>query len=153
MPERTVREFAAGWVDVLARRDYDRLGDFLAPDCVHEYPQSGERLIGLANIRAVYENYPGGVGEDVTSLAVGGDIEPWAIAPNFTLVRVAGACSPYTATLRARYPDGSMWYVINLFELAGGKMSRAVVYFAPFFDPPEWRAPFREPRPAAEAGP
>jgi hypothetical protein len=149
MPERTGREFAEGWVQVLARNDYDRLGEFLAPDCVHEYPQSGERIVGLANIRAVFENYPGGlVGQELDTLKVAGEDARWAMAPNFSLVRVTGAGSSYTSALRVRYPDGSMWYVITMFELVDGLMTRGSLYFAPFFEAPEWRKPYVEPNAA-----
>jgi SnoaL-like domain len=145
MPERSGREFAEAWVEVLERQEFDRFEDFLAADCVHEYPQSGERIVGLANIRAIFENYPGGlVGQDLTTLQVSGDDGRWLLAPNFTLVRITGSGNSYTSALRVRYPDGSMWYVITMFELLDGKMIRGSLYFAPFFDPPEWRKPYVE---------
>lgn len=91
MPDRTAREFSEAWAAMLSAADYDRLTELLHPDCVHEYPQSGERLVGLANIRAVFENYPGGLGLlDRELVRVSGDTEQWAMAPNFTVVRTSG---------------------------------------------------------------
>ncbi len=42
--------------------------------------------------------------------------------------------------LKSRYPDGSVWWIIHFTELSGGKISKSTVYFAPMFDPPQWRA-------------
>jgi SnoaL-like protein len=145
MPDRGGREFSEAWVSMLSAADYARLPELLHPDCVHEYPQSGERVRGIANIRAIFEQYPGGLGgQDRDSLRVTGDSERWAIAPNFTLIRSAGGAGSYTSAMRARYPDGSEWYVISMFELVNGRQSRATMFFAQVFDAPEWRQPFAE---------
>jgi hypothetical protein len=39
--------------------DFDVMDEVFADDAVVEYPQSGERIRGCTNIRAVEENYPG----------------------------------------------------------------------------------------------
>ena len=51
MPDRSGLEISEAWLSMLTAEDYDRLPELLHPDCVHEYPQSGERLRGIANIR------------------------------------------------------------------------------------------------------
>jgi hypothetical protein len=151
MPERTGREWAEGFQALLINREYGRLPEFFHSDCVHDYPQSGERIKGIANIRAVFENYPGGLGQsDIDSLRVAGDDRRWAMAPNFTLVSVVGGGSSYSSVVRARYPDGSDWFVLTMFELVDGRQSRASLFFAPVFDAPEWRRPFVDA--GAEAG-
>lgn len=145
MPDRTAREFSEAWAAMLSAADYDRLTELLHPDCVHEYPQSGERLVGLANIRAVFENYPGGLGLlDRELVRVTGDTEQWAMAPNFTVVRTSGGAGSYASAIKAHYPDGSEWYVISMFELVDGRQKRASLFFAQVFDAPEWRRPFAE---------
>jgi len=126
-----------------------------ADDMVQEYPQSGERFVGIDNIRAVYERYPGGLGkQDLASLRVTDRDRPWAMAPNFTLVRVSGSGDSYTSAVKARYPDGSDWYVISMIELVEGRMAHGTIFFAPVFDAPEWRKPFTAARAAGatEAG-
>jgi hypothetical protein len=146
MPDRNGREFSEAWAAMLTASDYDRLPGLVHPDCVHEYPQSGERLRGLANIRAVFDRYPGGLGRpNPDSLQVAGDNERWTMAPNFTLVRTSGAAGSYTSAIKAQYPDGSEWYIISMFELVDGRQTRSSVFFAPLFDAPEWRRPFAEP--------
>lgn len=39
---------------------------------------------------------------------------------------------------------GSHWWAVNLFELGDGRISRMRTYFAPDFEAPAWRAPYRE---------
>jgi hypothetical protein len=145
MPERSGREWAQGFQQMLSNREFDRLPEFIHADCVHDYPQSGERITGLAKIRAVFENYPGGLGRsDAESLDVAGDDRRWAMAPNFTLVSVTGSGSSYSSVVRARYPDDSVWYVVTMFELTDGKQSHASLYFAPEFEAPDWRKPYAD---------
>ena len=152
MPERRGRDFAQAYVETLAAGDLDRLREFLRPDCVHEYPQSGERFVGIDNILAVFENYPGGLDPDVdmASLRVAHKDGSWAMAPNFTLVEVSGGGDTFTSAVKARYPDGTDWYVISMVELVDGLMAKATMFFAPLFEAPEWRKPFAEPRSAVE---
>jgi hypothetical protein len=143
MPERTGREWAEGFQAMLMGRQYERLPEYLHAECVHDYPQSGERITGLANIRGVFEHYPGGLGRsDIDTLRVGGDDRRWAMAPNFTLVSVTGSGGSYSSVVRARYPDDSEWYVVTIFELVDGLQTRASLYFAPVFEAPEWRRPY-----------
>jgi hypothetical protein len=66
------------------------------------------------------------------------------MAPNFTLIRTTGAGNSYTSAIRARYPDGSEWYVVSMFELVDGRMAHGTIFFAPVFEAPEWRRPFTE---------
>jgi hypothetical protein len=146
VPDRGGQEFSEAWVVMLSAGDYGRLSEFVHPDCVHDYPQSGERFVGIDNIRAVFEHYPGGLGgQDLGSLRVAGDNERWAMAPNFTLVRTSGGGGSYTMALRARYPDGTDWYVVSMYELVDGRQKQATIFFAQLFEAPEWRRPFSEP--------
>ena len=129
--------------DVISRQDWDRLGEVFPEDAVLEYPQSGERFRGLANIRGQFENYPG-MGPGASQLAeVIGD-ETYALTPSYTVIRVEGSGMKGTAVIRIQYPDGSNWWAVNLFELRDGRISRSRTYFAPVFEAPDWRAPYRE---------
>jgi hypothetical protein len=47
-----------------------------------------------------------------------------------------------TAAFKARYPDGSVWWVIILYELRGDKVAKSTAFFAPTFDAPDWRKPY-----------
>lgn len=137
--ERVMQELA----DIITDHDWGRLGDVLQEDAVFEYPQSGEVFRGVANIRAQFENYPD-LDPGTSRLAeVIGD-EAFALTPSYTLIRVEGTGQRATAVIRVRYPDGSHWWALNLVELRDGRISRSRTYFAPDFDAPEWRAPYRE---------
>ena len=57
----------------------------------------------------------------------------------FPHIRVEGSGEVYTTVLRARYPDGSTWYVISINQVRNGLIASRTTYFAPEFDAPEWR--------------
>lgn len=133
-----------GFADVLGRQDWGRLGDFVTEDAIFEYPQSRERFHGIANIRAQFEKYPdlepGGTQLDSV---VGGTT--YALTPTYTVIGVEGSGNHGTAVFRIRYhSDDNWWWAITLYELRDGRMSRCRTYFAPDFEAPDWRAPYRE---------
>jgi len=133
--------------DVHNRRDWDGLGRIFADDCIEEYPQSGEVIRGLMNVRAVRENYPGQLpdgGIDLSSARIAVSDERWIVTPMFTVVRVQDSGNVGTAMFRIRYPDGSTWWNVILYEMRAGKVARSTAFFAPLFDAPEWRVPYVE---------
>lgn len=129
---------------VLREQDWSRMGEVFAPDATLEYPQSRERFQGLDNIVAQFANYP--------ELDPGGSelqeviAEPkvYALTPSYTVIGIEGSGARGTAIIRVRYPDGSLWWTINVYELRDGLIHRSRAYFAPDFDAPDWRAPYRE---------
>lgn len=129
--------------DIISRDEWDRLPEILHEDVVFEYPQSGERFRGIANIRAQFENYPDldPGGSQLTEVI--GE-EAYALTPSYTVIRVEGSGTQGTAVIRVRYPDDTWWWAINLFEVRDGRIVRSRSYFAPDFAAPEWRAPYRE---------
>jgi hypothetical protein len=138
-----VQRVMNGLNDIMRRAEWHRLGEVFHEDAVLEYPQSGERFRGLANIRAQWENYPDldPGGSDVSEII--GD-EAYALTPSYTVIRVEGSGQKGTAVIRVRYPDGSWWWALNLHEVSSGRISRCRAYFAPDFEAPDWRAPYRE---------
>jgi hypothetical protein len=113
------------------------------PDFVEEYPQSGERIRGVANMRAMVENYPG-LGTAEEPFVQTSDAETWAVTPAYTVVRIEDNANKGTAVLKVRYGDGSEWWMVALFELKDGLLFRQTSYFAEPFEAPEWRAPWVE---------
>ena len=143
MTEGDHQRFMGGLADIISHHDWDRLGEVLHEDAVFEYPQSRERFRGLANIRATFENYPNmGPGTSELEEIIGDDA--YALTPTYTVIRVEGTGARGTAVIRIRYPDGSYWWAVNLYELRDGRMTRSRSFFAPDFEPPDWRAPYRE---------
>ena len=141
-----VREFFERYVQAVSTLDMATLELMFHPDFVGFYPQSGERFHGFAAFKKQLEGYPGGLrGGGIPSnaaMVIGAD-ERWAISPGYTVLPLAGP-ERYTTIARSRYPDGSLWWVVGVIELKDGKIYRADSYFAPDFEPPEWRSGFVE---------
>jgi ketosteroid isomerase-like protein len=141
LSERYARALAGG--------DLEIIDEVFAEDFVDEYPQSGEIIRGRQNLRAMMEHRPGRPSErgpDLDSIQARASDEHRVIAPLFTVVRVQGRGDAGTTTLRARYPDGSWWWIVVVYELRDGRIARSTSFFAPEFEAPEWRAPFVERR-------
>lgn len=138
-------------VEIHNDRAWDRLGEVFTDDYVEEYPQSGEVFRGLGNARAIRAEHPAlaeGVRAarlDRSTLQLAASDEQWVMTPMYTSLRVEGSGTTGTAHLRTGYPDGSLWWIVMAYELRGGKVARARTYFAEAFEPPDWRAPYREP--------
>jgi len=138
----------------LASGDLEIIDEIFTEDFVDEYPQSGEIIRGRANLRGIMEHRPGlpsERGPDLSTVRSRASDEHRVLAPLFTVVRVQGRGDAGTTTLRARYPDGSWWWIVVVYELRDGRFARSTSFFAPQFEPPAWRAPFVE-QPASPEG-
>ena len=133
--EEVVRQYLAAH----AAHDYDSVGAMRDPEWTAEWPQTGERVRGHANDRAIMDNWPGGL-PTALKIRVVGKEDRWVMAPAFTMHRVAGTRDIWWADGTATYPDGSTWFAIALLELRNGKLFRETWYFGPPLEPPAWRA-------------
>lgn len=126
------REFFVRFVRAIDEQDLAALEALIHPDLVTDFPQSGERSHGWEGFRAQLLQYPGGgVQNPIESAAkLVHDEERWAITPSYTVVPLSSA-TEFTVLIRAQYPDGRWWHIINLCELRDGRIYRAVNYFAP----------------------
>jgi hypothetical protein len=124
-------------------RDFDALTRLRAPGFVEDWPQSGERIRGDANSRALHEQYPGGLPAYATE-RVSGTPEQWAMTPMFTLVHLTGSGSSFTVEGNLVYPDGSPYKVIAVLEVANSKIASQRTYFAALTEAPAWRAQWVE---------
>jgi hypothetical protein len=97
--------------------------DMYAEDAVLDFPQSGERFEGVANIREWRSRYPGSVDYDIR--------------------RVRGSCDFWVAEVIVRYDGGAPHYGVDLLEIRNGKFVRETIYVGEPFDAPEWRAQWR----------
>jgi ketosteroid isomerase-like protein len=137
------------YATALAGGDLTVIDEVFTEDFVDEYPQSGEVIRGRNNLRAMMENRPGlpsETGPDLSSVRARAGDEHRVLAPLFTVVRVQGRGDAGTTSLRARYPDGSWWWIVVVYELRDGRIARSTSFFAPEFEAPDWRAPFVERR-------
>ena len=146
MESNASRQVVERYLRALNEHDMATVLELTHPDFEDFYPQSGELTRGAANLEAILTNYPGaleGLGQD---RVIGGE-DRYVRSPLFTIIRVEGSEEAFTGIQRAKYPDGSLWYVILVVELRDGLINRTETFFAPTFDPPAWRAQWVESRP------
>lgn len=134
-------DFFRRYSNAIAERDYATLEAMIHPDFVLDYPQSGERFRGFASFKAQLENYPGGLPSaqvDDPMIKIVGDDDRWVISPGYTVLPLAGP-ERFTSISCVPYPDGSRWWVVSIITLKDERIVHSEAYFAPEFEPPEWR--------------
>jgi len=129
----------------LSRGDYAALSEAFARDATMEFPQSGEVFEGISNIQGQFADYPRMPEGHLSAVDVAAEPPQYALSPSYTLISVGASGTTGTATFRARYPDLSLWWVVVVYETDGDRMKHAKLYFAPDFEPAEWRAKYRIP--------
>ena len=137
--EEVVRRYA----EAHRVHDYDTVGTLRHPDWTAEFPQTGERIRGNANDRAIMDNWPGGLPEALGLRLVGSE-DRWVATPSNTLHRILGSGDTWWGDGTATYPDGSSWFVALLITLRDGKVHRETWYFGSPLEAPAWRAAWVE---------
>jgi len=132
------RTIVEQFLSAMATNDVEAQERLLSDDIVEEYQQSGERIRGKDNRRAIIENYPGGTPRETS-----------ATGPSPKPPTITGAGDRFTAAGQITYPNGETWQVVSLIELRDGKISKMTSYFAAPFEAPAWRAPYVEKEAAA----
>ena len=99
--------------------DVSVMDEVFADDAVMEIPQSGERIEGAENRRAVYGAIP--------------------LLPKVRPHRIRGGDDFWTAEARLTY-DTRSYEVAFIFEFRDGKIVRETGFWADPFEPPDWRA-------------
>jgi hypothetical protein len=121
MREGVTRLFAHGGTDALSPE-----AEYLLrhEDYVMEMPQSGERIRGRDNMRAMQEAFP--------------------VPPTITLRRVVGSGQVWVVEGINDY-DGDVWHVVLVMELdPDGLIVRDTRYYTQKSEPPAWRADWVE---------
>jgi ketosteroid isomerase-like protein len=107
----------------LQNQDMSVLDEIYADDAVQEWPQSGERIVGKANIKAINENYPG--------------------FPKATERRTMGSGDIWILETELDY-DGQRFNSVSILEIKDGKIAKETDYFGSPFEAPEWRSQWVE---------
>ena len=92
-------------------------------DAVLEFPQSGERFVGVENLREWRSNYP----------------ERTVV--EFREIR--GRDDLWVAEISISYEGGPWNFGVSILEFRGEKIARESIYVAEGWEPPEWRAGWR----------
>lgn len=108
-------------LSLLRDKDWDGVAQHYHDDVVVEWPQTNERMTSKDACLEVYRNYPGGFPE---------------LAPR----RIRAEGDMAVAEGDARYPDGSVWRTVEIFEFRGDKVAKETAYFAQAAEAPEWRS-------------
>jgi ketosteroid isomerase-like protein len=144
MADLNTRDVVERYRRAMEAGDIDGILATLHEEYTEDYPQSGERIHGGANLRAMMQHYPGGEPRAEKVEQVIGSEDSWVVSPSFIPMRVEGSGDQYTGIAHIRYPDGSEWHVIQLMQLKDGRIFRIVSYYAAPFEAPAWRSPFVE---------
>jgi hypothetical protein len=91
---------------------------------VVEYPQSGERIRGRNNVRALRSHHP-------------------SKPSGFVVRRITGSGDLWVTEYVILY-DGRPMHTVSIMEFERGKVVRETQYFAEPFEPPSWRAEWVE---------
>lgn len=106
-----------------AQGDFDTMEDLYAEDAVQEWPQSGERVVGRANIMAINRNYPG--------------------LPVAKVRRVRGSRDFWVVEASLDY-GGERYETVMVLELREGVIVHETDVFGATFPAPEWRSLWTE---------
>jgi hypothetical protein len=101
--------------------------DIYADDSICDYPQSGERILGRANLQALRSHHPG---------------KP----SGFNIRRVVGTGNLWVTEYTILY-QGQSAYTVSIMEFRDGKVVRETQYFADPFEAPAWRSQWVQPIP------
>jgi hypothetical protein len=106
-----------------SRSDPVRAHEMYADDAVLEFPQSGERFVGVENFREWRSNYPASTAFEVREIRGRDDL--WIVE------------------LTVTYDEGPENFGISVHEFRDDKIVRETIYVAEGWEPPEWRAQWR----------
>jgi len=92
-------------------------------DAVLEFPQSGERFVGVENFREWRSGYPA--------------------STSFEFREIRGRDDLWIAEVSVTYDQGPRNFGVSIIELRGERIARESIYVAEGFEAPEWRAQWR----------
>ena len=102
-----------------AAGDLNTEHDIYDDDAICDYPQSGERILGRANLQALRSHHPG---------------KP----SGFVIKRVLGQETLWVTEYTIQY-QGRVAYTVSIMEFRNDKVVHETQYFADPFEAPAWR--------------
>jgi len=118
--EEQIRAALDGHWQASAAGDADAEHDIYASDAICDYPQSGERILGRANLQALRSHHPG---------------KP----SGFKVRRIVGRGDLWVTEYTITY-QGKPAYTVSIMEFRNGKVVYETQYFADPFEAPGWRS-------------
>jgi SnoaL-like protein len=117
-------ETAVAFWDALARGEKDSAATALHQEFVEDWPQSGERIVGVANWLRMVKEHP--------------------TFPAIRHVRTIGGGDLWVSECRFDYGDGTPWSICAVQEFLDGKIARITEYFGAPFEAADWRTDIAE---------
>src|SRR6201992_60827 len=117
--EEQIREALNAHWRASAAGDANAEHDIYVDDAICDYPQSGERILGRANLQALRSHHPG---------------KP----SGFKVKRIVGSGNIWVTEYTIVY-QGRPAYTVSIMEFRGDKVMHETQYFADPFDAPAWR--------------
>jgi hypothetical protein len=103
-----------------ARSDPDRAHAMYHEDAILEFPQSGERFVGIDNFREWRREYPAPTEPEIKGVRGAGDV--------------------WVAELTIAYGGGPPQFGVDILEFRDEKIVRETIYVSEGWEAPEWRA-------------
>ena len=103
--------------------DPDVSHEMYREDAVLEFPQSGERFVGVENMREWRSEYPAETQVEFREIRGHGDF--WVVE------------------LSISYGGGDPNFGLSILELDAGRIKRETIYVSEGWEAPEWRARWR----------
>jgi len=119
MEEEEIRNALDAHWRASAAGDLDAEHDIYEDDAICDYPQSGERIVGRANLQALRGHHPG---------------RP----SGFDVRRIQGNGALWVTEYMISY-QGRATYTVSIMELRNAKVVHETQYFSEPFEAPEWR--------------
>jgi SnoaL-like domain len=104
--------------------DPERAHAMYHEDAILEFPQSGERFVGVENMREWRSEFPSDTSVEFRDVRGEGDV--------------------WIAEISITYDEGPANLGLSILELRAGKIARERIYVAEPFEAPEWRAKWRD---------
>jgi hypothetical protein len=120
MKEEQIREALNAHWRASAAGDVDAEHNIYDDDAICDYPQSGERIYGRANLQALRSHHPG---------------KP----SGFKVKRMIGREDLWVTEYTIVY-QGRSAYTVSIMEFSNGKVVHETQYFADPFEAPAWRS-------------
>ncbi len=120
MQDEQIRELLDAHWRASASEDFTAEHAIYADDAICDYPQSGERIFGRANLQALRSHHPG---------------KP----SGFNIRRIVGSGDLWVTEYTITY-QGKPAFTVSIMEFRDGKVVHETQYFADPFEAPAWRS-------------
>ena len=122
MDEATVRAMLRQHFEHAAS-DPELAHEMYHDDAVLEFPQSGERFVGVESFREWRSGYPASTSFDFREVRGSGDL--------------------WVAEISITYDQSPVSFGVSILEFRGDRIARESIYVTEAWEPPGWRARWR----------